>query len=403
MLIDGNDEEQRSFCHEGKRPPAEAVAATSAPELYALGGAPEQQKGGAGRQTEGMPAVVVRWTNASVLPCNYLSAAPWAADVPTILGVTRQEIDFAPDDDVRNMSRTELASFVASKVQPYYGDDFTRRLLALYGLLQPEGGVDGVDGKKNSSEKSESGSTLELEEFEPQKTYAEIVSDATTFCPTLPLARAIDTAQRKRGKSSRRFRPAEDDASKPPPLSLSSSSSSSPSWNDVTANMSSMLWVYSTAQTPEAPKGYCPLAAYQAFDYCPSQAFHAIDMFMLFQPAYPSYPPIDPTNASSTDAAYSRQVFDALGQLATNGTVVGWETFAHDDDDDDDYDYEKMRGRSSRGDDVATKIQQHVRSYSIVDLRTSPQFESGMLRDFKRLKCELFLSNRFYEEKAWVN
>jgi carboxylesterase type B len=291
--------------------------------------------------------------DGGTLPCNYLNAS-WEA-VPIVLGVTRQEIDFAPGDDVRNMSRSQLGEFVATKVGPFYSDSFVAQLLELYGLVNDDDDNDdnvsslSIPSMSTSVPRPPSLALLSQDDdndgsnelpFQAQRTYAEIVTDATVFCPTLPLAWAIDG----------------------------------------TPSSDLPLYLYSTPQVPALESGYCPLAPYQAFDYCPEYSFHAIDMFMLFLAEYPSYS-IQP---NSTDVLYSEEILRDFRQLATIGAIPNWTTFDSAQGADGDH------------------------TYSVVDLQVDSaehraDGSMGTLKNFKREKCNLFLSNGFYQEKAWVN
>ena len=156
------------------------------------------------------------------------------SDVPVILGTTAQEIDFAPGDDVRSFSKQQLATFVATKLQDL-STDFTDSVLRVYNL---------------------STSSPPSAPFQPQKVYAQIVSDLTMYCPNLLLAATL-----AKGRES------------------SSLSPSSP------------VYLYSTPQSPAASDGFCPLQPFQSVKgYCPHwyQFFsspcgpHAFYWFTLF-------------------------------------------------------------------------------------------------------------------------
>jgi hypothetical protein len=280
--------------------------------------------------------------------------------VPVVLGVAEQEVDFAPGDDVRNLTRSELGAFVRTKVEPFYGPDFTSALLTLYGLpADASTGIDeGGGGVKGADAKGSDGVL-----FEPQRKYAEIIADAATFCPTLPLARAIAAS---RALVAGTAAPHADEKS------------------TLAASAAPPLYVYSTAQAPSQEGGYCPLSAFNAFGYCPRFAFHAIDMFLLFQAEYPSYL-IEP---GSVDAAYSDLVLSAFRELATTGAVAAWPEFH----------YSERNTSAGALPSAAVNM-----SYDIVDLQTSPRLPSGSLPNFKEEKCQLFLAHGFYEDKAWIN
>jgi hypothetical protein len=111
----------------------------------------------------------------SVLPQSYLSVYALGGvpnDIPTIVGVTRQESDFSPGDDVRNFSAAEFALYVRQRVEPYYGSVFASELLQIY---MPHGFVPDPL-------------------FAPQRIFSEIITDSTTLCPNFYLASRMQKA-----------------------------------------------------------------------------------------------------------------------------------------------------------------------------------------------------------------
>ncbi len=161
-----------------------------------------------------------------VLPADYRRvksiARPIPLDtVPLVIGVTREEIDFAPGNDVRNLTLPALSRLFdealrnASNGTAAWAD----KVLAAYGL--PD---DPVEGKGAP----------------PELIFADIISDATMLCATRVLADAWAAA-----------RP------------------SSP-----------RVWMYVASQRPGNP--FCALAGFQKHPYCPVYSFHAVDMFALF-------------------------------------------------------------------------------------------------------------------------
>ena len=131
-----------------------------------------------------------------------------------IVGTTREEIDFAPGDDVSNFSEERFRDFVYDRVSDGFGHDVASKTVSRYLL------------NDNSTSK--------------QQTYAQIVSDATIWCPTMYLLDAANETLR------------------------------------------SQFYVYQTSQKPG--HAFCPLGPFQMIpNYCPEYSFHAIDMFMMFQ------------------------------------------------------------------------------------------------------------------------
>ena len=83
-----------------------------------------------------------------------------------IVGTTREEIDFAPGDDVSNFSEDRFRDFVYDRVSDGFGHDVASKTVSRYLL------------NDNSTSK--------------QQTYAQIVSDATIWCPTMYLLDAAN-------------------------------------------------------------------------------------------------------------------------------------------------------------------------------------------------------------------
>ena len=95
--------------------------------------------------------------------------SPAASGATLVIGTTREESDFAPEDNVLFSTPRELAEMVWTAVNASLGDRVATEVVAAYGLREPAG---------------QSGRRL-------QQLYAQVVSDATIFCPTLVLADAI--------------------------------------------------------------------------------------------------------------------------------------------------------------------------------------------------------------------
>jgi len=202
-----------------------------------------------------------------VLPADYLSTfngtyEPPSAGVPLIIGVTRQESDFSPGNDVRNLSRSEFSTFVASHFARAYGKQFVKELLPLY---------------------------LDAPEWEPQKVYSEIITDATTLCPSRHLA------------------------------------------HQIAVGRSQPVYLYGASQTMSTPPGFCVLQPFNGFNppYCPMYSFHAVDMFALFQPYYDAsrfnY------TFSPTDRRFGQLIQERMMEFANNGTIASWPHFTNPD------------------------------------------------------------------------
>ena len=160
-----------------------------------------------------------------ILPQGYLQAFQDSKHgaVPAILGVTREESDFAPGQDVRRLTRSQLMQLLAGYAGKSQEPAFAEELGRLYGL------------------------TGFSDDWEPQQRYAEILSDMTTVCPNFYLAGVMD-AQRPRHASPVFSYVASRHLSKP---------------FCVIANFTKM----------KPP-------------YCPRFAFHAMDEFAMLQPHF---------------------------------------------------------------------------------------------------------------------
>ncbi|KAK7242701.1 carboxylic ester hydrolase [Aureococcus anophagefferens] len=225
-----------------------------------------------------------------VLPRDYREA-DYDADVATIVGVTRQEADFSPGDDARTWTAADMAAFLANETA-HLGPDFVDGLLDAYD----------VRGRAA---------------LDAQRLYSEILADASVFCPTLVLARAM-----------------------PDPV------------------------VYSTSARPGRP--YAPLAPLQIVrGYEPRYAFHAVDMFMLF----------NFTNGyamTDGDRAYSRSLVSAFAGFARDGALPrGWRRFSGDG------------------------------SYGVVDWRDGTTATTAT--NLKKRQCKFWLRHDAYRRYAWVN
>ena len=201
------------------------------------------------------------------LPYDYISTfnqtarAP-NAGVPLIIGVTRQESDFSPGKDVRNMSKVQFANFLASEFDPFYRKRFVEQLVHLY-----------VDVPMS-------------ERWAPQKVYSEIITDATTLCPSIHLATTMAEAQ------------------------------------------THPVYLYAASKVMSTPPGFCVLQPFNKFEppYCPQYSFHAVDMFSLFQPEFDAA--IFNYKFSQVDREFGDLIQSRMLEFAANGTVNSWPYFS---------------------------------------------------------------------------
>ena len=198
-----------------------------------------------------------------MIPRSYFDAFSNGSDVkplPLIIGATRQESDFSPEDDVRSFTSAQFRSFVRKTFTPAYSSAFVSELVQVY-LDSPQ-----------------------IEPFDPQRLYSDIVTDATILCPNAYLA-----ARWAHG----------DEAP---------------------------VYFYSSRQRTENP--FCVLEPFNHFTppYCPLYSFHASDMFMWLSPQY------DPVrfNYSMTaqDLEFGAQVQSRFAEFAQSGKVASWVPFA---------------------------------------------------------------------------
>eukprot|EP00614_Pseudopedinella_elastica_P001492 CAMPEP_0172588758 /NCGR_PEP_ID=MMETSP1068-20121228/7622_1 /TAXON_ID=35684 /ORGANISM="Pseudopedinella elastica, Strain CCMP716" /LENGTH=699 /DNA_ID=CAMNT_0013384189 /DNA_START=19 /DNA_END=2118 /DNA_ORIENTATION=- len=245
-----------------------------------------------------------------VLPCPF-ATAKWA-NIPTILGTTREEADLKPADDTRGFTLDEFRSFVTAQVGRFQSGAISEELGDIY---------------TNSS-------------FDPQRKYAEIIGDASMYCPIIEFALRM-----RQATHVERF-------------------------GKVDEAKNTGFYVYSTSQTPGSGE-YCPLAKIQAFDYCPTGSFQGIDMLMLFRPPYPAY------KYTPADFEYSALLLSRFREFMIKGTVDAWDSFS-------------ARAINS---DIAPSNQIE---YRVVDLQTKCNSKSlVMLENFKRDACNLIMSKGF--------
>eukprot|EP00470_Lotharella_oceanica_P009997 CAMPEP_0170184880 /NCGR_PEP_ID=MMETSP0040_2-20121228/34900_1 /TAXON_ID=641309 /ORGANISM="Lotharella oceanica, Strain CCMP622" /LENGTH=480 /DNA_ID=CAMNT_0010431077 /DNA_START=31 /DNA_END=1474 /DNA_ORIENTATION=- len=172
------------------------------------------------------PLLVV---DGEAIPSDYLTtfANDPPNDVPTAIGVTRQEVDFIPGTDARNLSADAFASLLFDSVEPYYGRAFADKLLDMYNLTKAKATQNG---------------RVE-EDYDPSKDmqllFADIMNDASALCTTRKLVESM----------SRGFQ--------------------------------SKVYFYAVSQLLSGP--LCCMKPFEVFDYCPRYSYHAIDEFALFE------------------------------------------------------------------------------------------------------------------------
>ena len=195
---------------------------------------------------------------------------PLEQNIPLIIGVTREEIDFAPGNDVRNMTTrqvSELFNVAIRNSTIARAKLFSTNVLHSYGLSTAANTtIIPVQGKNATSE----------------LIFSDFISDATMLCGTYVLADA---------------------------------------WSKINSN----IYMYTVSQRPGRP--FCALSAFQKEAYCPLYSFHAIDMFALYDwlPRYLTPKHLDLYNKTDSDVAFTRLVRDRLvDQFAWHGEVRGW-------------------------------------------------------------------------------
>mmetsp|Transcript_10252 Transcript_10252/g.32357 ORF Transcript_10252/g.32357 Transcript_10252/m.32357 type:complete len:611 (+) Transcript_10252:47-1879(+) len=212
------------------------------------------------------------------VPSDYLSMyrrpdprSPLAEGATLVMGIMREEIDFAPGDDVRAMTPDGFRELVSAKLRSSFSEAFISSVFAAYGLADPR-----------------RASAADL-----QQLYAQVITDATVYCPSLVLADARAEAARRSPRGGR-------------------------------------LYVYSSPQRPGSPAGFCPLAPFQAIPgYCPRYAFHGLDMFGLFAPDWNALSGGSELgyNYTRADRRYGELLAMRFSELAETGAVSAWREY----------------------------------------------------------------------------
>ena len=203
------------------------------------------------------------------LPHDYLSAHRLGRtlDIPTLIGVTRQEGDFSPGADVRNQSAAQFAALLNGTFASY-GEELTRQILGLY---------------VPATAAAAASSPATAPSFEAQRAYSELITDATTLCPNFLLASAIAAAH------------------------------------------NSPVFVYALAQTTAAP--FCPLEPFNRFRYCPEYAFHAADEFLWMLPHFGEGVPGPAYRWAAEDHRFAGLMGARLASFIHDGDVPAWRSF----------------------------------------------------------------------------
>lgn len=217
-----------------------------------------------------------------VLPHAYIDAAgapPPSMDVsvPLVVGSTAQEADFAPSEDVRALTRTGFASFLRRRLEPTLGRVFTSKLVAIYAA-----GDENTPGDAGVLETTASIAVHAKAHvaFDAQRTYSELVADATVVCPNLLLASAWQAA---RGASS-------------------------------------AVYAYRASQTLSHP--FCVLRDTRFNPpYCPLYSFHASDMFAWLRPQRTSH---FNYNFSRADREYGELINQQFAAVVHGERPPGW-------------------------------------------------------------------------------
>ena len=270
-----------------------------------------------------------------VLPTDYRSPSkatktPLSSNIALIIGVTREEIDFAPGDDVRNMSLPALSAFLETALSnssnpenaPMAPAAFARSVLDAYGL--PENPIEGERAPR-------------------ELIFSDVISDATMLCGTYALA---------------------------------------DKWSEYRQALAvgAPIYMYAVSQRPGNP--FCALNAFSHLDhpYCPQFSFHAVDMFALFGWLPPARTPGHTViyNTTRGDVQWTELLRTRLiDQFAYSSRVESpWRPY-----------------RTATG--GASASTRHVVDFNVDNER--------VVVDLREQQCQLFLDQKFYSTKVWVN
>ena len=219
--------------------------------------------------------------DGDVLPSDYRSPlseshpkqkkTPLNSQVPLIIGVTREEIDFAPGNDVRNMSFSDVATlFDTTITNSTNATPFVQDILQSYSLsTNPASTLIPVQGRNATSE----------------LIFSDFISDATMLCGTYVLA---------------------------------------DEWSKISSN----IYMYTVSQRPGNP--FCALSSFQKHAYCPMYSFHAIDMFAMFDwlPTFLTPGHAVLYNTTSADVAFTSLIRERLvDAFMVDGIVPAWSKY----------------------------------------------------------------------------
>lgn len=253
-----------------------------------------------------------------VLPQGYLQAFQDSkrGAVPAILGVTREESDFAPGQDVRHLTRSQLMQVLAGYTGRSQEPAFVEELGRLYGLTG-----------NNSSD------------WEPQRKYAEILSDMTTVCPNFYLAGVMDAHRPRCGAP-----------------------------------------VFSYVASRHLSKPFCVIANFTKMKpmYCPRFAFHAMDEFAMLQPHF-LY------NFTAEDRAWGQRLRARMLEFAATGNVQAWQRFST-----------STRGQAEGH---VSKSRELLFDYNVIDLGAADK----NTQRYHVARCNFWLQSGFYDSRGLVN
>lgn len=257
--------------------------------------------------------------DGGILPRGYLQAFQDSKHgaVPAILGVTREESDFAPGQDVRRFTRSQLMQLLARYAGRSQEPAFVEELGRLYGLT----------GNLSS-------------DWEPQRTYAEILSDMTTICPNLYLAGVMDAHRPRRASP-----------------------------------------VFSYVASRHLSRPFCVIANFTKMKplYCPRFAFHAMDEFAMLQPHF-LY------NFTEEDRAWGQRLRARILEFVATGKVQAWQRFST-----------STNRRQDEG--HVNKSRELLSEYNVIDFGV----EDENTQCYNVARCNFWLQSGFYDSRGLVN
>ncbi|CAE7260368.1 unnamed protein product [Symbiodinium necroappetens] len=257
--------------------------------------------------------------DGGILPRGYLQAFQDSKHgaVPAILGVTREESDFAPGQDVRRFTRSQLMQLLARYAGRSQEPAFVEELGRLYGLT----------GNLSS-------------DWEPQRTYAEILSDMTTICPNLYLAGVMDAHRPRRASP-----------------------------------------VFSYVASRHLSRPFCVIANFTKMKplYCPRFAFHAMDEFAMLQPHF-LY------NFTAEDRAWGQRLRARILEFVATGKVQAWQRFS-------------TSTNRSQDEGHVNKSRELLSEYNVIDFGV----EDENTQCYNGARCNFWLQSGFYDSRGLVN